>query len=419
MLKIVTILAVAASLVAALVSWLPVGSGVLGEPASGQQTMALGVTHGQYSLDSWLTPEQRASGEKILGATPLLQNQHIMGFGVGNPEPSPGQYDWSRLDERMDLIKRTHGTPVITLCCAPDWMKGGQAGTTNWDNLAVAPQRAHFADFAALAVQVAKRYPQVRYFQVWNELKGFWNGKGDDWNIADFTDFYNQVYDAVKRVRPDAKIGGPYVVLDLFATTSKPSALKGAYGVVDERSLDAIRYWNQHKHGADFVSLDASTTTRDKGLITSPSEANAIYGDATRWARKLTGLPVWWSEFYPASPKNSDDQTRAVITLDAVARAAEAGAAAMLLWQPEASPDLPYSALWSAPPQVGPTSLTKAWTWLAPRLRNGSVTVARDVVDNLVRFVGAKKTVTLNISSSAELEGTVALPAFSITFTTS
>lgn len=418
MLKIMGIIAVAAGLVAALVTWLPVGSGALGEPPATQQGLALGVTHGQYSLDSWLTPEQRANGEAILGATPLLQNQHIMGFGVGNPEPSPGVYDWSRLDERMDLITRTSGKPVITLCCAPDWMKGAAAGTTNWDNLAVAPQRAHFGDFAALAAQVAQRYPQVRYFQVWNELKGFWDDAGGDWNIADFTDFYNQVYDAVKRVRPDAEVGGPYVVLNIFAATSHPSTMQGAYGVVDERSLDAIRYWNEHKHGADFVALDASTFTRDQGLITSPGAANDIYFDATCWARALTGLPVWWSEFYPAASEDND-QARAVVTLDAVARAAEAGAAAMLLWQPQASPDLPFAALWSAPPDVGPTSLTKAWTWLAPRLRDGSVKVVRDVPENLVRFVGAQQTLTLNISGSAELKGTEALPPFSITFTTS
>jgi hypothetical protein len=416
MLKFVGIVAMVTGLVTALVTWLPIGGGVLGEPAAGPEDMTLGVTHAQYSLDSWLSPQDRANGEKILGATPLLQNQHIMGFGVGNPEPSPGVYDWSRLDERMNLITRTAGTPVITLCCAPDWMKGGKPGTTNWDNLAVAPQREHYADFAKLAAKVAVRYPQVHYFQVWNELKGFWDDASADWDITDFTDFYNQVYDAVKRVRPDAKIGGPYVVLNLFASTSHPSTMKGAYGVVDQRSLDAICYWNEHKHGADFVALDASTQTRDKGLITSPSAASAIYSDATKWAKDLTGLPVWWSEFYPDAPEDTD-QARAVVTLDAVARAAEAGASAMLLWQPEASDDLPYSALWTKPPDIKPTCLTEAWTWLAPRLKDGSVQVVRDVADDLVRFVDGTQTLTLNISASAALQGDEALPPFSITLT--
>ena len=73
----------------------------------------------------------------------------------------------------MQLIADSGVTPVITLCCAPDWMKGGQPGETDWSRLEVAPDPAHFADFAELAADVAKRYPQVKHFIVWNELKGF------------------------------------------------------------------------------------------------------------------------------------------------------------------------------------------------------------------------------------------------------
>lgn len=419
------IFAMVALLVAGLVS-APTGkSDVPPEPPAvtlqpGAGGLVLGVTHAQYSLDSWLTPGQRESGEQILGATPLLQNQHIMGFGVGNPEPLPGGYDWTRLDERMDLIERTGGTPVITLCCAPDWMKGGAAGSTDWDDLDVAPQAAHFDDFARLSAEVARRYPQVRYFQVWNELKGFWSDATGTWDAKAYTDLYNRVYDAVKQVRPDALIGGPYVVLDSWSSpeaTDHPSALRGPYGVVDQRSLDVVEYWNQHKHGADFVALDASTSTRDKGLITTPDRASRIYADATRWARGVTGLPVWWSEFYPdaapaageAAPASDDgppaDQARAVATLDAVARAAEGGAAAMLLWQPEASDDLPYAALWSqARPGtdvLGPTSLTAAWTWLAPRLREGLVDVQRPA--NVVQFSTAGGDVTVNPQRTTQL----------------
>ncbi|WP_186382875.1 hypothetical protein [Amycolatopsis rhizosphaerae] len=394
----------------------------------GESGMVLGVTHAQFSLDPQLSPAQRAEGERLLGATPLLQNQHLMGWGATNPEPSPGTYDWSDVDTRMRLVERTGGTPVLTLCCAPDWMKGGAPGTTDWDRLTVAPRPEHYRDFAHLAAEAARRYPQVHYFQVWNELKGFWDERANTWDAAGFTDFYNAVYDAVKRVRPDAKIGGPYVVFTLYASTNPPSPLSGAYGSVDPRVLALVRYWNEHKHGADFVAADASTATRDEGLITSPAAAGAVFSDVTRWLHGLTGLPVWWSEFYPLAPPGpgdpaGTDRVRAVLCLDAVARAAEAGAAAMLLWQPQDDGELPFAALWTRPRDgtpVGPTGLTEAWTWLAPRLRDRSVRVVRDVAGGLVRFEGRDRTLTLNVSGSSALRITGGsartLPPYSLTF---
>ncbi|HJQ47591.1 MAG TPA: hypothetical protein VJ870_14930 [Amycolatopsis sp.] len=372
--------------------------------------LLLGVTHTQYSVDPDLSPADRAAGEGILGATALLQNQHIMGWGALSPEPAPGAYDWSTLDSRMGLIARTGGTPVITLCCAPDWMKGGAAGTTNWDRLPDAPLPQHYPDFANLAATVAQRYPQVRDFQVWNELKGFWDAAGNTWDAAGYTNLYNQVYDAVKRVRPDARIGGPYAVFTTFASSGEHGPLTGAYGRVDPRVLQLYEYWNEHKHGADFVAVDASTTG---------SAANALYADATRWVRALTGLPVWWSEFYPAAPAGTDE-ARAATTLDAVAWAAEAGASAMLLWQPQASADLPYAALWTDPTAgpVGPTSLTAAWTWLAPRLAAGTVRIARDVPGDLLWFTDGRRTLTVNLSGSGRLvhtgEVTASFPPYAI-----
>ena len=361
----------------------------------GSAHLLLGVTHAQYSLDPDLAPAQRAAGERILGATALLQNQHIMGFGALNPEPAPGEFDWSSLDSRMDLIAHTRGTPVITLCCAPDWMKGGSPGTTDWNRLTDAPLPGHYADFADLAATVALRYPQVRYFQVWNELKGFWDTSANTWDAAGYTDFYNQVYDAVKRARPDAVIGGPYAVFTTFPSASQAGPLSGPYGQLDERVAQFYRYWNEHKHGADFVAVDASTA--------NPA-ANALYADVTRWVRALTGLPVWWSEFYPGAPAGTDE-ARAAATLDAVAQAATAGASAMLLWQPQASADLPYAALWTDPSDgpIEPTSLTAAWTWLAPRLAAGSVRIARDVPGDLLWFSDGHQTLTVNLSGSAHV----------------
>lgn len=366
-------------------------------------TPMLGVTHAQYSLDDWNSATQIASGEAILSATPLVQNQHIMGWGVLSPEPSPGTYDWTRLDERMSLIHKTGGIGVITFAGAPDWMKGGVSGQTDWNLLATAPAAAHYQDFAALCAKVALRYSWVRHFQVWNELKGFWDSTGQTWDYKSFTTFYNTVYKAVKEVRPDALIGGPYVVMQNLVPSSgiaQSSALTGTWGMIDQRGLDALEYWSEHRAGADFVAVDASTATADQGLLTDPFTANTLFTAVTKWVAENTGLPVWWSEFYPdqANSWTPESTQLAALTLDAVARAAEGGAARMLLWQPQADSTLDYAALWSTADStsaVRKTALTEPWTWLAARLPQ-SVTIKRS--GSLLSFVSSTQTLRVGLS---------------------
>src|SRR5918998_1013784 len=151
---------------------------------AGSSRLATGVTHAQHSLDPWGDPGAVARGTALLAGAVRYQNQHLMGWGASNPEPAPGVYDWQSLDRRVQLMRDTGAVPVITLCCAPDWMKGGAPGTTDWGRLEVAPLPEHYADFAALARQVARRYPDVRHYQVWNELKGFWDPVANNWDYV-------------------------------------------------------------------------------------------------------------------------------------------------------------------------------------------------------------------------------------------
>ncbi|HEX4978704.1 MAG TPA: hypothetical protein VFV35_01445 [Acidimicrobiales bacterium] len=304
---------------------------------AGTSSLALGVTHTQYSLDAWGDPAAVSAGRSLLAAAPLQQNQHIMGWGALNPEPSPGVYDWKTLDARVGLMVATTATPTITFAGAPDWMKGGTAGATDWSKLEVAPLPEFYDDFAHLAATVAQRYPQVRRFQVWNELKGFHDPTTNRWDAAAYTDMYNQVHDAVTSVRPDAVIGGPYVVIDSWGTASAggfPSSLYGPWGIIDQRSLDVVTYWLANSRGGDFLSVDAKSSTRDKGLLGSPFEAIQKFVTATDWLRARTGLPIVWSEWYPIAT-SSDVAEQSAVLAEGLAAVATAGASGVLLWGPQ------------------------------------------------------------------------------------
>jgi hypothetical protein len=265
----------------------------------------------------------------------MVQAQAIMGWGVDNPEPSPGQYDFRSLDRRMDFIRRSGGIPVIVLCCAPDWMKGGEPGETDWGRLEDAPRPENFADFAALSATVAKRYPYVRHFLVWNEFKGFFDDELNRWDAKGYTDLYNVVYDAVKAVDPANQVGGPYIdfVSKPLGSHGSSPLLQGPWGAMDQRSVDAFVYWNLQRKGADFVVVDAHATT-DQG---APDEFTATqkFAAVNAWLRTQVNVPIWWPEWYVEPARSGwSSEHQVALRVAAMIELASSGAQTVLYWNP-------------------------------------------------------------------------------------
>ncbi|HZF90564.1 GH39 family glycosyl hydrolase [Streptomyces sp.] len=343
----------------------PGGAGAHGTPVTPPQRLrpdvGWGFTHTQFSAGEG-SPRAVARVENRLKGARLPQNQHIMGWGADNPEPVRGRYDFAALDRRVDFMRASGATPVITLCCAPDWMKGGEAGAgrTDWSQAALetAPEPEHYDDFAALAATVAKRYPDVRHFIVWNEFKGFWDDAGHRWDHEGYTRMYNRVYRALKEVDEDLMVGGPYLVMDSLDPRQEyaSAAPKGPWGALDQRVLDAFAYWNRHKAGADFVVVDGSSYTRDDELLPDEFAATAKFTAVGEWVRRQTGgeLPLWWAEYY-VEPADGDDQRhgwsearRTAVQAAGMIAMVEGGASSGFYWNPEAErgPECP-GCLWT------------------------------------------------------------------------
>ncbi|SEG91604.1 hypothetical protein SAMN05444920_107309 [Nonomuraea solani] len=309
-----------------------------------------GLTHTGVSANN-ITREFEQVVAGRLQRTPMLQNQHIMGFGALNPEPYPGQYFWEDLDSRLNLITQSRGTPIITLCCAPDWMKGGPEGPTEdsaWgEHLEDAPYPEHFDDFAKLSAAVAERFKDVKYFMVWNELKGFWKDHAKPADFKGYTEMYNKVYDAVKKVRPDAMIGGPYIGFD--SNKSGDSELRGDWGVVNQNVLDAFNYWYENKKGADFIVVDGASPTDAHELLPDEFGALAKFGAVTEWLRKKAGdLPIWWSEWYfvPEDGTKWAEPKRMAVQAASMMEFARSGAATALYWNPQAKEGTCTGCMW-------------------------------------------------------------------------
>lgn len=372
-------------------------------------TMEVGVTHTQYSADGWGSPDAVESARALLASAPLHQNQHIMGWGALNPEPVPGVRDFSSLDRRVRLMLDTTADPTITFAGAPDWMKGGTPGSTDWSKIEVAPLPEFYDDFARLAAAVALRYPEVRRFQVWNELKGFHDPSTNNWNIAAYTKLYNEVHGAVKAVRPDALIGGPYVVMDSWASSSAggfPSDLRGPWGIIDRRALDAVSYWLAHSRGADFIAIDGGTSTRDQGLITSPFVAIEKFVAVTEWVKSRTSLPIVWAEWYPRGSSSNIAEHRAIMAA-ALAATARAGASSVLIWQPQCVGQNRLGCLFTDTRVKGGGQPTELWPVASDFVRwfpSGSQFVATDVSSDDIVVAATSEAVLLVNTTAAVVQ---------------
>lgn len=310
------------------------------------------------------------------------ENTPIMAWGIDDPWPDPSQAepsDWNSLDKRMRLIIDTGGIPVITLSEAPWWMKGElqSDGTTQlvseseeWSDIAYS---ARILDnkmdaWLHLVQRVAERYMvppyNVRYFQVWNELKGYYNPitNAYDYTTSDgdpggpnakhgYTYLYNQTYSRLMQVarslgiqNQNVQVGGPYVAMDTWSFShnqSNPSKITKAYGIYDQRPLDVVKYWLQHKAGAGFITVDGDNGNKDGVNDADPFTASEKFADVTQWIRSLDNniypgaatLPVWWAEWsaWPYTDTGDGNYNNAIKSY-AMVKFLKAGGAVALSW---------------------------------------------------------------------------------------
>jgi hypothetical protein len=365
-------------------------------------------------------PGVQSASKVAASISGAYQDIPIMGWGVDNPEPSPGVYDFSQIARRLALVQSTGGIPVITLSASPDWMKGGKPGITDWGQINVAPTPQHYQDFANLCAAIAKAFPQVKYFVVWKELEGFWDFATQSWNAAEYTTLYNDVYRSIKAVRPDAMVGGPYAVMTSWSSPNKASPRVaigdspiGPWGTLDQTTLNAISYWLEHSVGADFVAVDGPAFTKDAGLITDPLTSTGKYAAVDQWLAEHTSLPIVWMESHLLpNPSAWSDQQQAAIRIAALLQMASSGASLGMQWDPTQVPGWD-EGLWTATNSVDggqPTVLGLVLPSVLAVLTAPVALVAGEPAGALVAS-GADGTVTVKLSNTSASVTVVASPA--------
>ena len=77
------------------------------------------------------------------------------------------------------------------------------------------------------------------------------------------------------------------------------------------------------------------TYTISTDRVTAAAKLETI----TRWAKNVTGLPVWWGELYPIPPGNLSEAEEADATMVALDYIAKGGGSVVLLWGPNGTGD--------------------------------------------------------------------------------
>lgn len=328
-----------------------------------------GATYTQKHLDSYGDATANNLGRIIMRDSTELQNQHMMGFGVLSPNETANIFNWTTLDARFAMMDDLAtgwtfgGTSyaandetdrVVTLALCPDWLKGGSQGQTiwstagdgdpsnnNWLERAPLPvgstPGSKYTDFTKLVKELAGEYASATYYQVWNEMKGLWNGS-NDWDWPRYMELYNETYTGLRSVpnRGYIKIGGPYLPIqgNAAATATTPLTTR------DSNGLD---YWLQYMTGADFLCADFSLT-RDQSYVTESSimARTWLYEAIVQQVNGLpnqpsTPLPFWWSEYYGWAANKDLNFQRSVMASILLHQVA-GGTAVSLLWGPQDNP---------------------------------------------------------------------------------
>ena len=127
--------------------------------------------------------------------------------------PSPGVFDWSELDRRIELVESWGGRPLLVLGLTPQWAAlDPQAGDPRW-GAGSASLPADYGDWAAYLTAVSSRYgDRIGAYEMWNEanLKTFWQG-----SPKQMSQLTTIGYPILKRNSPNAIVLSPSVTTRL------------------------------------------------------------------------------------------------------------------------------------------------------------------------------------------------------------
>ena len=163
------------------------------QPAHASPNVKFGIQD-----DAWITYGPGRLGQRLDTLDRLGVDVVRFTLHWNSIERRRGRYRWGRSDRVLRGLRTRGIQPVVTLVGVPRWANGNRASQ-------YAPKSGR--EFSAFAAAVAKRYPFVRYYTIWNEPNL------QRWLQPALPGTYvrrllNPAYRAIHSVNPRARVAG-------------------------------------------------------------------------------------------------------------------------------------------------------------------------------------------------------------------
>ena len=231
--------------------------------AAPSNSLGVGFTHTQFSAVDGSPAGHAARRRRPRGASRCRRRSTSWGSGAGNPEPSPGRYDFASLDRRMDFIRahRRHaGDHPVLRAGLDEGRRRGQHRLEPARGGAPSPSTTRTSPTWPPRSPPLPRRPPLPGVE---RVQGLLERRTRTWDGEAYTELYNLVYDALKKVDPDIQVGGPYLEM----TAPRPR--------VDDRAPPS-----SPAPGGSWTSGSSTPSTTGTSTRTAPTSSSST-GTAT------------------------------------------------------------------------------------------------------------------------------------------
>ncbi|MBU0598248.1 beta-galactosidase [Patescibacteria group bacterium] len=200
-------------------------------------------------------------------------------------ETTQGNFDWNGYDRIMDRYEAANVNVLGVLAYSADWASTGPTLVTNLDKYA--PDSTHWHNFVTAVVS---RYPDIEYWEIWNEQNNQNFLIADD-SVAAYKSILETASSAIRAVNPNDKVvlGG---LSGADVDFMRRLYLTGAKDLFDIVAIHPYRTnFNKNIYAPELTQFGMNNLATDLYMMRSMIQAYDPFSPAPIWITEI-GWPT-------------------------------------------------------------------------------------------------------------------------------